>query len=130
LQQQTTETEVERRAAERKVISAQAEAEVQRLAGFAEAEVMRAKGYNEKDVIQAGVQKSYAEAIGNMGYDLEWLVCGRTRGEAARDMLGDNPDMLRVVADLKELQPAELAFVQKWLELYVQSLHRDQKEEA
>ena len=67
LQQQTTETEVERRAAERKVISAQAEAEAQKLAGFAEAEVMRAKGYNEKDVIQADVQKSYAEAIGNMG---------------------------------------------------------------
>ena len=67
LQEQTTETEVAKRAAERQVIAAQAEAEAQRLAGFAEAEVMRAKGYNEKDVIQAGVQKSYAEAIGNMG---------------------------------------------------------------
>ena len=78
----------------------------------------------------SGVPVDVIEAIGNMGYDLEWLVCGRTRGEAARDMLGDNPDMLRVVADLKELQPAELAFVQKWLELYVQGLHRDQKEEA
>ncbi|MCR5090366.1 MAG: SPFH domain-containing protein [Oscillospiraceae bacterium] len=67
LQKQTTETEVARRAAERTVISAQAEAEAQRMSGLAEAEVMRAKGYSEKDVIQAGVQKSYAESIGNMG---------------------------------------------------------------
>ena len=67
LQEQTTETEVAKRAAERKVIGAQAEAEAQRLAGLTEAEIMRAKGYSEKDVIQAGVQKSYAEAIGNMG---------------------------------------------------------------
>ncbi len=67
LQEQTTQNEVARKAAERRVIEAQAEAEANRMAGLAEADVMRAKGYNEKDVIQAGVQKSYADAIGNMG---------------------------------------------------------------
>ncbi len=67
LQEQTTQNEVARKAAERRVIEAQAEAEANRMAGLAEADVMRAKGYNEKDVIQVGVQKSYADAIGNMG---------------------------------------------------------------
>ena len=67
LEQQTTETEVARRAAERKVIAAQAEAEAQRMAGLTEAEIMAAKGYSQKDVLQAEVQKSYAQAIGDMG---------------------------------------------------------------
>lgn len=67
LEQQTTETEIARRAAERKVIGAQADAEAQRIAGLTEAEIMRAKGYNQKDIIQADVQKSYAQAIGDMG---------------------------------------------------------------
>jgi len=70
LQQQTTETEVARRAAERKVIEAQAEAQAQRMAGLTEAEVMAAKGYSQKDVIQAEVQKAYAEGLGNMGANL------------------------------------------------------------
>ena len=67
LEQQATETEVARRAAERRVIAAQAEAQAQRMAGLTEAEVMAAKGYNQKDVLQAEVQKAYAEGIGNMG---------------------------------------------------------------
>lgn len=78
LEQQTTETEVLRREAERQVISAQAEgqaqiigaqaeAEATKSVGLAEAEVMRAKGYDQKDVLQADVQKAYAEGIGNMG---------------------------------------------------------------
>ena len=67
LEQQTTETEIARREAERKVIAAQAEAQAQRMAGLTEAEVMAAKGYNQKDVLQAEVQKAYAEGIGNMG---------------------------------------------------------------
>ena len=37
------------------------------MAGMTEAEIMRAKGYNQRDVLQAEVQKSYAEGIGNMG---------------------------------------------------------------
>ena len=37
------------------------------MAGMAEVSVMQAKGYNQKDVLQAGVQKAYAEGIGNMG---------------------------------------------------------------
>lgn len=53
--------------AERRLISAQAEAQAAKLSGFAEAEVMRAKGYTEKDVLQAEVQKAYAEGLGNMG---------------------------------------------------------------
>ena len=67
LQKQTTETEIARREAERRVIAAQAEAQAQRLAGLTEAEVMAAKGYSQKDVLQAEVQKSYAQAIGDMG---------------------------------------------------------------
>ncbi len=67
LQRQTTQTEVAKKEAERRVIAAQAEAQAQRMAGLTEAEVMAAKGYNQKDVIQAEVQKSYAQAIGEMG---------------------------------------------------------------
>ena len=67
LEKQTTETEITRRAAERKVIEAQAEAQAQRMAGLTEAEIMQAKGYTQRDVLQAEVQKSYAEGIGNMG---------------------------------------------------------------
>ena len=67
LELQTTETEIARRQAERRVIEAQAEAQAQRMQGLTEAEIMKAKGYSEKDVIQADVQKAYAEGIGNMG---------------------------------------------------------------
>lgn len=67
LQRQMTETEIAKRAAERRVIEAQAEAQAQRMAGLTEAEIMQAKGYSQKDVLQSEVQKSYAEAIGNMG---------------------------------------------------------------
>ena len=56
-----------KREAERKVITAQAEAAAERIAGLTEAEIMQAKGYNQKDVLQAEVQKAYAEGIGNMG---------------------------------------------------------------
>ena len=69
LEAQTTETEVTRRAAERKVIEAQAEAQAARMTGLTEAEIMAAKGYNQKDVLQAEVQKAYAEGLGNMGPD-------------------------------------------------------------
>lgn len=67
LEGQTTETEIARREAERKLIQAQAEAQAAQMAGMAEAAVMQAKGYNQKDVLQADVQKAYAEGIGNMG---------------------------------------------------------------
>ena len=67
LEAQTTETEVARREAERRLIQAQADAQAAQMAGLAEAAVMQAQGYNKKDVIQADVQKAYAEGIGNMG---------------------------------------------------------------
>ncbi len=67
LEQQTTETEVARREAERKIIAAQADAQAARMQGLTEAEVMAAKGYSQRDVLQAEVQKAYAEGIGNMG---------------------------------------------------------------
>ena len=67
LEGQTTETEIARREAERKLIQAQAEAQAAQMAGMAEAAVMQAKGYTQKDVLQADVQKAYAEGIGNMG---------------------------------------------------------------
>ena len=67
LEGQTTETEVARREAERKLIQAQADAQAAQMAGMAEAAVMQAKGYSQKDVLQADVQKAFAEGIGNMG---------------------------------------------------------------
>lgn len=67
LEGQSTETEIARREAERKVIHAQAEAQAAQMTGLAEAAVMQAKGYNQKDVLQSEVQKAYAEGIGNMG---------------------------------------------------------------
>ena len=84
LQRQTTETEIARREAERKVIAAQAEAQTQRMAGLTEAEIMAAKGYTQKDVLQAEVQKSYAEGIGNMGP----VVSGGGGSGIVGDMLG------------------------------------------
>lgn len=67
LERQTTQTEVAKRAAERRLIEAQAEAMAAKAAGIAEAEVMQAKGYNQKDVLQADVQKAFAQGLGQMG---------------------------------------------------------------
>ncbi len=67
MERQTTETEIARREAERRLIDAQVEAEKIKLSGFAEAEVMKAKGYTEKDVLQADIQKAFAAGLGNMG---------------------------------------------------------------
>lgn len=82
LERETTETEKEKRAAERTIIAAQAEAEKRRLEGFADAEVMRAKGYDHKDELQAEVQKAYAAGIGNMGGN------GGAGGSMMSDMVG------------------------------------------
>ena len=84
LESQTTETEIARREAERKLIQAQAEAQAAQMAGMAEAAVMQAKGYNQKDVIQAEVQKAYAEGIGNMSFGASTGGGGSVLG----DMLG------------------------------------------
>lgn len=43
-----------------------AEAEEMRAKGVAQGEGMRAQGYTQKDVLQADVQKSYADALGNI----------------------------------------------------------------
>ena len=48
-------------------IKAQAEAEAYKAQAMAEAAEMQAKGYNQRDVLQAEVQKSYADALGQMG---------------------------------------------------------------
>lgn len=48
-------------------IKAQAEAEAYKVKAFAEAAEMQAKGYSQKDVFQTEVQKSYADALGQMG---------------------------------------------------------------
>lgn len=82
LESQTTETEIARKEAERKLIQAQAEAQAAQMAGMAEANIMQAKGYNQKDVIQAEVQKAYAEGIGNMGSG------SSTGGNVMSDMMG------------------------------------------
>lgn len=84
LEAQTTETEIARREAERKLIQTQAEAQAAQMTGMAEAAVMQAKGYNQKDVIQAEVQKAYAEGIGNMGP----AISGGGGSSVMGDMLG------------------------------------------
>ena len=84
LEEQTTETEIARREAERKLIQAQAEAQAAKMSGMAEASVMQAKGYNQKDVLQAEVQKAYAEGIGNMGP----AVSAGSGSSVMGDMLG------------------------------------------
>ena len=45
---------------------------------------MRAKGYTQRDVLQADVQKSYAEGIGNMGP----VVSGGGGSSIVGDMMG------------------------------------------
>ena len=67
LERQTTQTEIAKREAERKLIEAQAEAQAQRMARLTEAEIMQAKGYNQKDVLEADVKKAYAAGLGQMG---------------------------------------------------------------
>ena len=82
LERQTTQTEVAKRAAERRLIEAQAEAMAAKAAGIAEAEVMQAKGYNQKDVLQADVQKAFAQGLGQMGAN------AGGGGSAMSDILG------------------------------------------
>lgn len=82
LERQTTQTEVAKRAAERRFIEAQAEAMAAKAAGIAEAEVMQAKGYNQKDVLQADVQKAFAQGLGQMGAN------AGGGGSAMSDILG------------------------------------------
>lgn len=82
LERQTTQTEVAKRAAERRLIEAQAEAMAAKAAGIAEAEVMQAKGYNQKDVLQADVQKAFAQGLGQMGSN------GGGGGSTMSDILG------------------------------------------
>lgn len=85
LEEQTTETEIARREAERELIHAQVAAQTTQMQGNAEAAVMQAKGYTQKDVLQADVQKAFAEGIGNMGP----LVGGSGGGSSVMgDMLG------------------------------------------
>ena len=84
LETQTTETEIARREAERRLIQAQAEAQAAQMAGMAEAAVMQAQGYNKKDILQAEVQKAYAEGIGNMGP----AISGGGGSSVMGDMLG------------------------------------------
>lgn len=67
LEKKTTQTEVAKREAERKVIESQGSATSSKIEGFADADVMKAKGYTEKDLIQADVQKAFAQGLGNMG---------------------------------------------------------------
>ena len=94
LEEQTTETEIARRAAERQLIQAQADAQAAQMAGLAEATVMQAKGYNQKDVLQAEVQKAYAEGIGNMGP----AITGGGGSSVMGDMLGFGVGMAAVNA--------------------------------
>lgn len=67
LERQTTQTEIAKREAERKLIEAQAAAQAKRMDGLTDAEIMQAKGYSQKDVLEAEVKKAYAAGLGQMG---------------------------------------------------------------
>ena len=78
MEEKTTEIEVAKKEAEKKIIETQAEAQAKaitgegeaqytRSTGFAEADVMKAQGYSKKDILQADVQKAYAEGLGQFG---------------------------------------------------------------
>lgn len=97
LEKETTETEIAKREAERKMIDAQAEAQSARLKGLADAEVMAAKGYTQKDVLTADVQKAYAQGIGDM------TISG-TGGGVAGDMIGLGLGMAAAGAVAPQLQ--------------------------
>ncbi len=112
LEDEATETELEKRKLEREILAAkaqaekdlilaqakaQAEAQATRLTGLADAEVMqakglaeaeemRAKGYTQRDVLQADVQKSYAEALGNMEFGGGTVIGG---GSGVGGLVGD-----------------------------------------
>ncbi len=83
LEGQSTETEIAKREAERKLIQAQADAQAAQIAGIAEATIMQAQGYNKKDLLQTEVQKAYAEGIGSMG-----PAISSGGGSVMGDMLG------------------------------------------
>ena len=67
LEGQKTETEVAKMVSGRKIIEAQANANINLISGKAKAEVMREQGYSQKDVINAEILKALAEGIGNAG---------------------------------------------------------------
>lgn len=78
LEEQATAIELEKIAAEKIRIKAQAEADektiigsadnlLRRQQGLIDAEVMQAQGYNQKDVLQTEVQKEYAKSLGEIG---------------------------------------------------------------
>lgn len=113
LEGEATETEQEKRRLEREILEAKAkaekdliiaqaeaqaqaqktkltglaEAEVMQAKGLAEAEEMRAKGYTQRDVLQADVQKSYADALGNMEFGGGTVVGGSGVGGLVGDMV-------------------------------------------
>lgn len=72
-----------------------AEAEEMRAKGVAQGEGMRAQGYTQKDVLQADVQKSYANALGNIslgdniGGDVTISGGGASGGLGVNGMVGD-----------------------------------------
>ncbi len=80
MEEETTKTEHARRAVERQLLQAEADAQAAKMAGFAEAEIMRAQGYTKRDEMQVEVQKAYAEGLGNM------TITGG--GGVAGDMIG------------------------------------------
>ncbi|MCF0133112.1 MAG: SPFH domain-containing protein [Blautia sp.] len=99
LEEQTTETEIARRRAERDLIAAQAAAQATQMAGMAEAAVMQAKGYSQKDVLQTEVQKAYAESIGNMGPTIS------TGGGGGSSVMGEMMSMGLGMAAMQTIAP-------------------------
>ncbi len=99
LEEQATALELEKVAAEKMRIKAQAEADTMTIKGSAgnllrqqkgliDAEVMQAKGYNQKDVLESEVQKAYAHGIGQIGSNAGGSGGGNGGGNMVSDILG------------------------------------------
>ena len=66
MERQITETEIAKKQVERDLLLAQKDAQITRIAGFAEADVMDRQGVTGRDKLQAQVQTTMAESMGNM----------------------------------------------------------------
>ena len=75
--------------AQLRILRAQSEAEAAKMHGLAEAQVMQAKGYTQKDVLDADVQKTFAESLGQFGSNINaGNVGGSTGSNMAVDFVG------------------------------------------
>lgn len=65
--------------------------------------------------------------IGEMGYDLDWLIFGTSKGNENISEIAQDWDRARVNKLMEKLSTDEVRFCRQWMELYVKSLSKDDK---